>query len=166
VEIRPYAESDAQATLDVFLSAVTKTASAHYSLEQIVAWSRPDKRDLVEWNSARKALNTFVATIEGETAGFSDVSTSGYIDMMFVAPRFGRRGVATALLSQLLHTAAAAGAYDLSTNASLTALPFFERHGFAVVAEQHPITRGVKTTNYRMTLHLQSLGELHGRPKS
>lgn len=155
MEIRRYAESDAQATLDVFLSAVTGTASAHYSPEQIAAWSRPEERDISEWNSARKASNTFVAVVDGEIAGFSDVSTSGCIDMMFVAPRFGRRGVATALLSHVHQTAIAAGAHELSTNASITARPFFERRGFAVVAVRHPITRGVKMTNYRMTLQLR-----------
>lgn len=35
MEIRPYAESDAPATLSVFLAAVTETASVHFSAEQI-----------------------------------------------------------------------------------------------------------------------------------
>lgn len=70
MEIRSYASTDAQATLDVFLSAVTGTASVHYSTTQIAAWSRPDDRDLVEWNSVRQALNTFVAMVDGHIAGF------------------------------------------------------------------------------------------------
>ncbi|XAS68623.1 GNAT family N-acetyltransferase [Micrococcaceae bacterium Sec5.7] len=154
MEIRSYAESDAPATLNVFLSAVTETAAPHYSPEQIAAWSRPQERDVHQWNSARKSLNTFVADIGGEVAGFSDVSDTGYIDMMFVAPRFGRLGVASALLSYLYERAVADGTAALSTNASITARPFFERHGFIVVDEQHPITRGVKMINYRMTRRL------------
>jgi hypothetical protein len=96
MQIRPYAETDAAATLSVFLAAVTETASVHYSAEQIAAWARPDGRDVNQWNSARKSLNTYVATIGAEVAGFSDVGDDGYIDMMFVAPKFGRRGVAGA----------------------------------------------------------------------
>lgn len=154
MEIRPYAETDAPATLSVFLAAVAETASAHYSAEQIAAWARPDERDVKQWNSARKSLNTYVATIGVDVAGFSDVGDDGYIDMMFVAPKFGRRGVAGALLAHLHDIAVGVGASGLHTNASITARPFFEQHGFAVIAEQHPITLGVEMTNYRMMLPL------------
>lgn len=154
MEIRPYAETDAAATLSVFLAAVAETASVHYSAEQIAAWARPDERDVNQWNSARKSLNTYVATIEAEVAGFSDVGDGGYIDMMFVAPKFGRRGVASALLAHLHDIAVGAGASELHTNASITARPFFEQHGFAVVGEQHPVMLGVEMTNYKMMLPL------------
>lgn len=43
---------------------------------------------------------------------------------------------------------------SLTTNASITARPFFERFGFVVLAEQHPVTRGVRLTNYRMEKRL------------
>ena len=110
MKIRRYIEADAQATLNVFLAAVTETAAAHYSAEQIAAWARSDERDVNQWNSARKSLNTFVATIGDEVAGFSDVGDDGYIDMMFVAPKFGRGGVAGALLAHLHDVALVAGA--------------------------------------------------------
>ena len=42
----------------------------------------------------------------------------------------------------------------LWTNASITARPFFERHGFVVVSEQHPVIRGVPMRNYRMRKEL------------
>ena len=154
MEIRPYAETDAAATLRVFLAAVTETAAAHYSAEQIAAWVRPAERNCAQWNAARKARNTYVATIGGEAAGFSDVGSDGYIDMMFVAPEFGRRGVAGALLAHLRGITVGAGAAELYTNASITARPFFEQHGFTVIAEQHPVAHGVAITNYKMTLPL------------
>lgn len=154
MQIRPYAELDAPVTLSVFISAITETAAIHYAPDQIEAWSRPQERDANQWNSARLSLNTVVATIGGEIAGFSDVSESGYIDMMFVAPRFGRQSVASALLSHLHEKAVADGLSELWTHASITARPFFERHGFVVTAERHPITRGVRMVNYQMTRQL------------
>lgn len=150
MNIRAYRETDAQGTLDVFLSAVNETASAHYSTEQIAAWSRPGERELCAWNSAR-SRGTFVATIGNRLVGFSDVSDGGYIDMMFVAPEFGRRGIASALLAHISGIAKAAGTTELSTDASITARPFFERHGFAVVAEQRPLAHGIEMINFRMT---------------
>jgi putative acetyltransferase len=156
MEIRPYVETDAPATLSVFLAAVTETAALDYSAEQIAAWARPDERDVNQWNSARKASNTYVATIGAEIAGFSDVRDDGYIDMMFVAPKFGRCGVASALLSHLHAIAALRGATELHTNASITARPFFEQHGFTVAGEQHPILLGVEMTNFKMMRPLRS----------
>ncbi|WP_245933752.1 GNAT family N-acetyltransferase [Arthrobacter livingstonensis] len=38
----------------------------------------------------------------------------------------------------------------LSADVSITARPFFERHGFTVEAEQHPVKAGVELTNYKM----------------
>ena len=51
----------------------------------------------------------------------------------------------------------------LYTNASITARPFFEQHGFVVVAEQHTITLDVEMTNYKMMLPLQN-GSTAGPP--
>lgn len=155
MEIRAYAETDAAATLGVFLAAVTQTAAAHYSAEQIAAWARPDDRDARQWNCARKLPHTYVALIGAEVAGFAGIKDKGYIDMMFVAPGFGRRGVGGALLAHLRGIAIEAGASLLYTNASITARPFFEQHGFTVVAEQHPVALGVEMTNYRMILPLR-----------
>ena len=63
--------------------------------------------------------------------------------------------VAGALLAHLYDIATIrAGVSELSTNASITARPFFEQHGFTAVAEQHTITVGAEMTNFKMTLPL------------
>ena len=154
VTVRPYQATDAPATLRAFLDAVTVTASADYSLEQVAAWSAPEERNLEDWHLARTGLGTVVALVEGQVAGFSDVSAEGYIHMMFVSPRYGRRGVGSALVAEVERRAQALTASALSTNASITARPFFEQHGFRVMTEQRPLTRGVRMTNYRMVKHL------------
>jgi hypothetical protein len=61
------------------------------------------------------------ATTGTEVAGFSALGDDGYIDMMFVAPKFGRRGAAGALLSHLHRIAAGASASELYTDVSITA---------------------------------------------
>lgn len=48
---------------------------------------------------------------------------------------------------------------SLSADVSITARPFFERRGFEVVTEQHPVTAGVRMTNFHMAKSL-------GAPKS
>jgi putative acetyltransferase len=154
VTVRDFRAEDSAATLSVFLDAITVTASVDYTPEQIAAWSAPHDRSVTEWGLSRASTNTIVAIVDGSIAGFSDVDNDGYIHMMFVAPEFGRRGVARALLGEVESRARTLGATMLSTNASITARPFFERHGFQAVAIQHPTRRGVSLINYRMVRSL------------
>lgn len=154
VMTRPYRSEDAAATLEVFVDAIQITASRDYSLEQVAAWARPTERNLREWDDGMIRRDSIVATVDGEVAGFSDVSATGYIDMMFVSPRFARRGVASELMSRVEGRARESGVRRLWADVSVTALPFFEAKGFIVEAEQHPITAGIRMTNYRMSRKL------------
>ncbi|ROQ40039.1 putative acetyltransferase [Frondihabitans sp. PhB188] len=142
MELRAYLPEDAAATLAVFRRAIRVTAAGDYTPAQIEAWASDDI-DGGDWAARRLASATVVAVAEGRVVGFSDVDDSGCIDMLFVDPAVARRGVASRLLESL-------GDGPRSVHASRTARPFFERHGFVVVAEGRPITRGVELVNYVM----------------
>ncbi|WP_104190499.1 GNAT family N-acetyltransferase [Cryobacterium sp. Y82] len=150
VVIRPYGQADAADTLAIFLAAVTETAAADYSPEQIQAWARPEERDLPTWHASMQERNSYVATVDGAPAGFSDVNPAGYIDMLFVAPRYQRQGLARQLIGRVEVHARQAQLTELIADVSITARPFFERHGFTVEVEQHPVMGGVSLTNYKM----------------
>lgn len=151
VEVRPYRSEDAEDTLALFVASITETASTNYSPDQISAWARPEQRNVSEWDRAMRGRDSVVAVVDEAIAGFSDVSADGYIDMMFVSPRFSRQGVARTLLTQLEQRAAHGGARRLSADVSITARSFFERHGFTVEKEQRAVTAGVQMTNFHMT---------------
>jgi putative acetyltransferase len=136
VELRAYAVGDAEATLAIFLRAVRKTARAHYSAEQVAAWAA-DSGDLESWAAARAAANTQLAIIDGHVAGFTDLDDRGYIDMLFVDPDFGRQGIASALLASMVALARQRGLSAVTTFASLTSRPVFERHGFVITGERY-----------------------------
>jgi putative acetyltransferase len=136
VELRPYAAGDAEATLAIFLRAVRETARAHYSPEQVAAWAA-DYGDLNSWAAARAAVQTQLAIIDGHVAGFTDLDDRGYIDMLFVHPDFGRQGIASALLASMVALARQRGRPAVTTFASLTSRPVFERHGFVITRERY-----------------------------
>ena len=150
IEVRPYENGDAADTLEVFLAAITQTASADYTAKQIQAWADPDGRDLDRWNAEMASRRSFVAIVGGQIAGFSDVGHEGYVDMMFVSPTFLRRGVARELLHYGETLARGRNVGELSADVSVTARPFFEGQGFEVLAEQASVTRGVTLKNFRM----------------
>ena len=154
VRIRAYESTDAGETLRIFRDAIMVTASADYTADQIAAWAQPGKRDVRGWDQSMRARESYVALIGGQVVGFSDVSVDGFIDMMFVAPRFARRGVASELMAFLVLRARGRSARQLSANVSITARPFFEAHGFLVVTEQHPMAGDVVMTNFYMVKEL------------
>jgi len=157
VILRDYGESDGPATLDVFRRAIRVTAARDYSPEQVAAWAS-DEIDPAGWDARRRASRTRVAEVDGRVVGFTDVDERGYVDRLVVDPAVARRGVASALLGWAVTTAQELGAVELSTHASLTARPFFEAHGFAVVVQQHPVLRGVALTNFVMRRDLGPAG--------
>ena len=136
INIRPFTTADAVPTLEVFLHAIRTTVAADYSSEQIAAWA-PADADTGAWLERRSQLNTVVAVVDDLVAGFTDVSASSYIDMMFVDPAAGRRGIATALQLWARTEAERLGSSTLTTHASITARPFFEAQGFVVDEERH-----------------------------
>lgn len=149
VTIAPYVSADAAPTRTVFRRAIAVTARAHYRPDQIAAWLARDS-DLTAWDAARRATHTLVARRDDVVVGFTGISPSGYVDMLFVTPEAGRSGVGGALLSAVRDHAAAEGIRRLTVHASLTARTVFERHGFVVIERCFPTIDGVTFTNFLM----------------
>ena len=114
-----------------------------------MAWA-PDDIDAAEFGRRRTAKPTLVAEISGAPAGFTDLAPHGHIDMLFVDPVHRGQGVARALLETVEAMARAQGIARLTTDASITGKPIFERHGFTVVTGQTVTRNGQQLNNYRM----------------
>jgi len=145
--IRRYEAPDLDAVMSVFLRSVRGVASRDYDAGQIAAWAQVD-RDV--WSRRRLDRPTWVALIDGVIAGFIDLEGSGHIDMLFVDPACQRRGVASVLLDTVENAARVQRLAVLDTDASITARPFFEKHGFQIVRSQEVALRGQRLTNFRM----------------
>jgi putative acetyltransferase len=152
VVVRSYrGPDDAAETLAAYRAAITRTAAADYEPEQIAAWAGAAGVDLSQWDARRGAAHTLVAVVDGRVAGFADFLDDGLLDMLFVHPDFGRRGLARLLVDAVKRDAAGAGLSVLRTYASRTARPAFERFGFRVVAFRPDNTvNGQAVPNYEM----------------
>ncbi len=148
IDITAYRPQDAALTRDLFQAAIRGTSSRDYTPEQVEVWSRVD--DLGLWNDNRLKAHCLIARVDDEPAGFTEIDDDAYLNMMFVDPRFAGRGVATALLTAAL--ALVDPTVPVTAHASLTARPFFEARGFTVVAEHRPVIRGVRLTNFSVSL--------------
>lgn len=156
IPVRPYRVVDAAATMAVFRNAVHEGTARDYTAEQRDAWA-PEDLDEEAWALRRSDRPTWVAEIENAVVGFIDLMLDGHIDMLFVHTRFHRQGVASALYRTVEDGARDAGIGALSTDASLTAQPFFARCGFEVVERQSVARRGQRLENARMEKHLSRM---------
>lgn len=148
LSVRDYLPTDCDATIDIFLRAIREIASKDYSPAQVAAWAKMDDRD--GWAERRSSRPTWLAECDGVPVGFSDLMPDGYLDMMFVHPDYQGIGVASLLLHTVEAEARKSGLTRISTEASLTARPFFERKGFVILARQEVEKRGETLANFRM----------------
>lgn len=159
MRVRPYQTEDAGPTLEVYERAGHQTAARDYGPEQLGAWAPLDRDPPARaaWGKRRAAAQTIVAVEGDRIAGFSDLVDGSLLDMLFVDPSFGRRGVGSLLIEAVLALAREGGAPHIETHASLTARAVFERHGFVVVARERPVIRGVELTNFKMRRALEDV---------
>ncbi|ANK91865.1 MULTISPECIES: GNAT family N-acetyltransferase [Rhizobium] len=146
--IRPYVPGDVDATIEIFLRSIREVSSKDYSAAEIEAWAKVEDRAL--WAERRMSRPAWMAEIAGNPVGFSDLASDGCLDMMFVHPGYQGVGVATCLLGRVEEEALKLGFRRISTEASRTARPFFERKGFRVITRQTVEKRGQGLENFLM----------------
>lgn len=102
--------------------------------------------DLDKWNQSLQEHYSVVAVENDVIVGFGDIDSTGYLDRLFVHADHQNRGIATAICNQLEQIIQE----NITTHASITAKPFFEKRGYQVVKEQQVNQQGIFLVNYKM----------------
>lgn len=144
--LRKYTESDCKQLSELFFQTVHKINKKDYSNEQLNVWAT-GKVDIEEWNKSFLEHYTIVAVENNEIIGFGDIDYSGYLDRLYVHCNYQMRGIATAICNQLEKSI---DTNVITTQASITAKPFFEKRGYRVIKEQQVERNGILLTNYIM----------------
>ena len=156
--VRAYEEADAPVLMRLFHDTVHAVCVADYTPAELDAWSPAAGLDPARWRArfARTRPWVAVAASDGPPVGFLELDDAGHIDCCYAHRDWQRRGVGTALLAHALGVARAARIPRLDAEVSVTALPFFTRHGFAVVRAQQVERHGRTLRNYVMERLMQS----------
>ncbi|GAA5504689.1 GNAT family N-acetyltransferase [Novipirellula caenicola] len=149
IHLRHYDPSDAPALLALFCDTVRRVNFRDYTHKQIEAWA-PADMPIDPWATRFEGKIAYVAERGQSIAGFADMTSSGYLDRLFVSADFQRQGVARKLLRAMLQRAADLQLSEVTTEASITAKPFFLAESFVVVQKQTVTCRGVEFTNFLM----------------
>ena len=153
LSVRSYVPEDADALGQVFYRSVREGAVQRYDPAQVEAWS-PKVPKGAQWRERLEATDTVVAVSDVGPLGFMNLDERGYLDMAFVLPEAMGKGVAGAIYAVLEGRARVQGIPVLTTQASLLAEPFFERHGWQVTRRQEVEMDGVMLNNAWMEKRL------------
>lgn len=150
VVIRNYRPSDGAKLMQLFYNTVHEVNIWDYSAEQVDAWA-PKDMDKATWEKRfLDGRTTFVVEEQGQILGFAELESSGHIDCFYCHKECLGKGVGSMLLDSIESKAQNLRLSRLFTEASITAKPFFERKGFAVIKRQEVERRGIKLVNYVM----------------
>lgn len=145
VDIRQYQQSDCKELTELFYNTVHTVNAKDYTKEQLNVWAT-GQVDLEKWDLSLQEHYSVVAVENNVIVGFGDIDKTGYLDRLFVHADHQGKGIATAICDKLEQFVKK----NVTTHASITARPFFEKRGYKVVKEQQVERQGIFLTNYVM----------------
>ena len=148
--IRSLTEQDILEMQALFHATVLTVNSRDYTKEEVEDWASCGN-SIEHWKELL-ANNGYIGALDGQDGliGFSSMNTEGYLHSMFVHKDWQGKGVATLLLSEVEKMARGYGVHKISVEVSITARPFFEKHGYKVVKKQKARANRLYLTNYVM----------------
>lgn len=145
MDIRRYQQSDCKELTELFYNTVHTVNAKDYTKEQLNIWAT-GQVDLKKWDLSLQEHYSIVAVENNVIVGFGDIDKTGYLDHLFVHADYQGKGIATAICDTLEQFVEE----NITTHASITARPFFEKRGYKVVKEQQVERQGIFLTNYVM----------------
>ena len=147
--IRRYRSGDHLAIAGICRNAIHRLAAKDYTASQLEAWCGT-KTDEEAWRRRCELKQPFVKELNGRVAGFIELDPDGHIDCTYVDPDFARRGVMSEIMEAVKDEARALGLTRLFAEVSITARPFFEKHGFHHVQDNEVHIEGETLVNFIM----------------
>ena len=150
MKLRKYHSDDCEDVWELFYKTVHGVNSADYTEVQLDAWA-PKDMDLHTWNE-RLLKNDYaiVAELNDTVVGIGTADDTGYFDLLYVHKDYQRMGIAILIANDIEKYLWSKDAQIISTDASITAKPFFENRGYIVQKEQSVECRGQYLTNFKM----------------
>ena len=108
--------------------------------------------DSVEHWKELLAKNDYIGIFDGQgnIIGFSSMNSEGHLHSMFVHKDWQHQGMASRMLAEVENMAREYGVPKINVEVSITAHPFFEKHGYTTMKEQKAKANRLYLTNYVM----------------
>lgn len=152
--IHPATVADIPELAELYKNTILSVNRKDYSIEEVEDWASCSNDTANLRQSFTEQYYMVAKNEEEKIVGFASVSSTGYIHTLFVHKDFQHQRIATLLYNALEKYAKEKGAEKLTSEVSITAKPFFEKHGFQVDEEQKRKANQLSLTNYKMSKQL------------
>ncbi len=142
--------ADLEQIATLFYETITNVNAKDYNAEEIQLWSTRDQKF---WQRRFSEQHFIIAESDGEILGFTSLTESGYIDFMYVHKDYQGQHIGKMLLQEIEKYAYEMGIDEIHSHVSVTAKPFFVKHGFILVKEKRKKISGT-FENYAMQKYL------------
>ncbi|MFN7119658.1 MAG: GNAT family N-acetyltransferase [Saprospiraceae bacterium] len=132
---------------ELFRGTIQIVNTKDYDPQQIQVWSSAAD-DIQKWENLLATQHFLVAKLDHQIVGFGTMTPNGYLDAMYVHANYQRKGIAQALLHDLLQYAQNQNIGTVWSDVSITARPFFDKNGFVVEREQRKMYKEMVFVNY------------------
>ena len=150
ISIRDYQPEDVQDLAKTYYNTIHRINIQHYTEEQVDVWAPATSLETEGWAKKFSRTKPIIATVGDEIVGFAEFESNGHIDCFYCHHEWIGKGVGSALMKEISHRAKNNHIYHIFSEVSITAKPFFEKHGFRVVTQQTIVRKGVELTNFKM----------------
>jgi putative acetyltransferase len=148
---------DIEQLVQLFRDTILTINRKDYNETQVNAWADSSKNtDRLKTKLDEQYF--IIAENDSVITGFSSLTPAGYLDFMYVHKDHQHKGIATQLLNEIIKQALKWELPEITTDASITAKPFFEKCGFKVTAEQKVYIIDVMLVNYKMHYIIKTNG--------
>lgn len=158
--IRTTTPADIPELQKIFSETILSVNRKDYTPEETDDWASCANNE-ARWNELMITHHFLTAlNRERKIVGFASVSKDGYLHSLYVHKDFQRRGIATLLYREIEDYVYKRNIRRITSEVSITALPFFEKQGFKIDAKQKRKAGKLYLTNYKMSKSLKSLEEM------
>ena len=155
--LRPFLPADTMALRELFAASIEELTQEDYDDDQRAAWASTAE-DAQAFAEKLGSMLTLVVHDGEEYLGFACLKDNNRIEMLYVHPFYAGEGVGTALCDALEKLAAARGTADITTEASETAVMFFEGRGYVAQMRNSVPVGGEWLSNTTMKKQLKPTG--------
>lgn len=149
VNIRNFRDEDSPHLHQLFFNTIRQVNRRDYTEAQVLAWAS-DEIDETYWLPRMQGLQPYVAEIENQIVGYTDLQDDGLIDHFFCHSDYQGKGVGKALMQHVFAEAQQRNINTLHSHVSITAQPFYSHMGFEVIEQQHMEIHGQTLINFLM----------------
>ena len=145
IKIRLAHPDDAEQIGQFIYDTIRTVNRKDYDQLQIDAWAPdPDIYSTFEESFA------YVADLNGLIVGFANLTAEGYLNRFYTHKDYQGQGIGSLLLKTLEAKARTLNLKEMTTEASITAKPFFFAKGWSILDQQTVVYRNVSFINFKM----------------